>query len=82
MYVGIEQRRARRGDGVHGEPERAVLESIIVSSYREMPGLCLRLEQAARLFGLRPATCRVVMEDLVKRGSLRRTHNGQYRRTD
>jgi hypothetical protein len=80
MYTGIEQRRGRRGDDVHGEPEREVLETIIVGTYREMPGLSLNLEQAARLFGLRTVTCHAVLEDLVKRGTLRQAHDGQYRR--
>jgi hypothetical protein len=44
-----------------------------------MPGLSLHLNQAARLFGLRGTTCQIVLEDLVRRGSLRRGEDGQYR---
>jgi hypothetical protein len=40
--------------------------------------LCLHLPQAARLFGLRPATCHVILDDLVARGTLRISHDGQY----
>jgi hypothetical protein len=78
MHTGIEQRTSPRGD-VNGEPDRPVLESRIVGSYREMPGLTLHLAQAARLFGICRATCVVVLEDLVRRGHLRRAGDGQYR---
>ena len=79
MQQPIEQRRLRRGSA-QGEPNRRVLESMIIGSYREMPGLSLDLSQAARLFGLRDNTCQVVLEALVRRGSLRRADDGQYRR--
>jgi DNA-binding IclR family transcriptional regulator len=52
---------------------------MIVGTYREMPGLSLSLNQAARLFGLRETTCRVVLRDLVDAGLLRRTRDGHYR---
>jgi len=42
--------------------------------------LTLRLEQAARLFGLRTRTCEIVLEDLVRQGRLRRGTDGQYLR--
>jgi len=51
---------------------------MIVGTFREMPGLCLYANQAARLFGLRAATCQVVLDDLVASGKLRRAHDGQY----
>lgn len=46
--------------------------------YREMPGLCLHLGQAARLFGLRTTICQLVLDDLVRQGRLRRANDGQY----
>jgi hypothetical protein len=52
---------------------------LILGTYAEMPGLSLYLNQAARLFGLREATCTVVMNDLVREGALRRSADGQYR---
>jgi hypothetical protein len=52
---------------------------MIVDAYREMPGLSLRLPQAARLFGVRSETCQVVMDHLVSSGQLRRTTDGQYK---
>jgi hypothetical protein len=51
---------------------------MIAGTYGEMPGLRLHLEQAARLFGLQSGTCKVVLEDLVRAGRLRRSNDGQY----
>jgi hypothetical protein len=51
----------------------------ILASYAEMPGLCLRLEQAARLFNLSVDTCRTVLDDLVRDCRLRYDARGQYR---
>jgi hypothetical protein len=51
---------------------------MIVGTYREMPGLALDIDQAARLFGVRAGTCRVVLDDLVTDGQLRRMDDGQY----
>ena len=78
MQTFPSERRLRRRDAVAGEPPRRQLESMIVGTYREMPGLSLHLAQAARLFGLRLATCEIVLEDLVRAGALRRTADGQY----
>ncbi len=44
--------------------------------FAEMPGLCLRVEQAARLFGLDRAETEGVLESLVDEGYLRRTTRG------
>jgi hypothetical protein len=73
-----ERRRSARG-GVHGEPTRAQLIALILGSYAEMPGLSLHLHQAARLFGLREATCQVVLSDLVRDGRLRQSADSRYR---
>jgi hypothetical protein len=73
----VDRRSGPRGTA-DGEPDRAHLVSMIVGTYREMPGLVLHLNQAARLFGLRQATCRIVLEDLVRDGSLRRAEDGQF----
>jgi DNA-binding IclR family transcriptional regulator len=43
-----------------------------------MLGLRLTLADAQRMFGLREATCRVVLDDLVKEDRLRRTSDGRY----
>ena len=54
------------------EPSRTELVSMILGTFREMPGLCLHMNQAARLFGVRRGTCEVILEDLVAQGKLRR----------
>ncbi len=51
---------------------------MILGTFREMPGLCLHMNQAARLFGLRRNTCEVILEDLVAQGKLRRAADGQF----
>ena len=71
-------RRAHKRERGVGEPDRRYLVSMIVGTYREMPGLTLRVNQAARLFGLRVNTCRIVLDDLVENGRLRRASDGQY----
>jgi hypothetical protein len=42
----------------------------IRSEYREMPGLRLTVRQAARLFGVEPATCERMLNALVVDGEL------------
>ena len=66
-----DRRRHVRG-GADAEPPRHSLVAMILGTYREMPGLCLHLNQAARLFGLRHSTCQIVLDDLVAEGHLRR----------
>jgi DNA-binding IclR family transcriptional regulator len=51
---------------------------MILGTYREMPGLSLHLNQAARLFGMRRSTCEIVLEALVAEGRLRKAADGQY----
>jgi hypothetical protein len=51
---------------------------MILGTYREMPGLRLAVAEAARLFGLRATTCRVVLDALVHEGTLRRTRDSLY----
>jgi len=43
-----------------------------------MPGLSLTLTEAARLFGLRECTCRLILEDLSRAGTLRKIDDGRY----
>jgi hypothetical protein len=73
----IEPHKAQRPER-HEEPPTRHLVDTILSTYREMPGLILHLRQAARLFGLREATCSTVLEELVRQGRLRRALDGQY----
>jgi len=72
-----ERRRHERGT-IATQPTRQHVLSNIIGTFREVPGLCLHLNQAARLFGLPPSTCEVVLRDLVIQGTLRRAHDGQY----
>jgi hypothetical protein len=70
--------RRRHGRGEAGQPERKSLRAMIVGTYREMPGLSLHPDQAARLLGLCERTCQIVLGDLVDEGLLRRSTDGQY----
>ena len=68
-----------RNEAPANEPSRERLVAMIVGSYREMPGLCLHVHQAARLFGIGVATCQDVLEQLVESGELGRMADGQYK---
>lgn len=50
----------------------------VEGEYREMPGLCLTLPQAARLWGLDRGTCELVLTSLIARRILKRAANGLY----
>ena len=54
----------------------------ILGSFLEMPGLSLRLDQAARLFALDQRTCELVLRELTATVQLRLGAVGQYRRED
>jgi hypothetical protein len=60
------------------DPSRDRTETLVVGTYREMPGLALDLRQATRLFGLSDSTCRLVLDGLVQDGRLRRRLDGRY----
>jgi hypothetical protein len=48
----------------------------VLAEFDEMPGLVLTVRQAARLFGLDPDLCRVVLDALVDSAYLRETRSG------
>jgi len=48
----------------------------IKSEYREMPGLCLTMLQARRLWALDEGTCTRLLTDLVSEGYLRKSAAG------
>src|SRR6478735_11231053 len=73
-----ERRRITRGNSDR-EPRRSNVVDNILGSFTEMPGLCLTVEQAARLFNLKVETCQVILEDLVRESRLHRDVRGQYR---
>jgi DNA-binding IclR family transcriptional regulator len=51
----------------------------IRSEYREMPGLCLTLGQARRLWALDESTCNRLLSNLVSEGYLRKSTAGYVR---
>jgi hypothetical protein len=79
MHRTSEDRRQVTRGRSDREPRRSHVVSTILGSYAEMPGLCLRLEQAARLFNLSIETCRSVLDDLVRDSRLRYDSQRQYR---
>jgi hypothetical protein len=56
------------------------LVQMVKAEYLEMPGLCLTLAQAQRLWTLDRATCVGVLGQLVKSGFLLRSEAGIYER--
>jgi hypothetical protein len=54
------------------------LLSQIKGEYREMPGLCVTLSQACRLWHLDRQTCNVVLDELVRAHFLRQTAKGLF----
>ena len=73
------QDRRRELRGSEDEPTRHAIVSMIIGTYREMPGLSLHLHQAVRLFGLEEHTCSSVLDYLVAIGDLHKMKDGQYR---
>jgi Holliday junction resolvasome RuvABC ATP-dependent DNA helicase subunit len=63
--------------GVQVQDRRRLAERVR-AEYREMPGLCLSLSQAARLLGLDRASCGDVFHTLVQEGFLRQTSRGEF----
>ena len=78
--VRVDERESRvRADGRGlGEPSRSEVVARVLGSFREMPGLNVRLDEAARLLGLSEHTCYVVLEYLVEQGLLRRSASSRY----
>jgi hypothetical protein len=54
----------------------------IRAEFNESPGMCLSLRQAARLWGIAPEECVLVVDRLVRDDFLRWTRNGELVRTD
>jgi hypothetical protein len=54
----------------------------IRSEFNESPGMCLTLRQAARLWGIAPEDCVLVVDRLVRDDFLRWTRNGELVRTE
>lgn len=54
------------------------LSQRIVAEFREMPGTCLTVGQAARLWALERSDAARALERLERAGLLRRTAHGSY----
>lgn len=54
----------------------------IRAEFQEMPGVCLTLQQARRLFGLPEDACARILSGLAREGLLRRKADGSYGRSD
>src|SRR4051812_22024748 len=50
----------------------------IQAEYLEMPGLCLTIKQAQRLWSLEPRTCEALLNRLIDSRFLRRTDRGLF----
>jgi len=50
----------------------------IRAEFLEMPGLCLTIEQAQRLWSLEPRTCEALLNSLINSRFLRRTDRGLF----
>ena len=60
--------------------ERKAIVRRVCSEFEEMPGMCLTLPQAVRLFGISADVCERVLLELVADGWLRAAPNGHYTR--
>ena len=71
-------RQMKRGEVMMRRPLSESLKTRIRGEFLEMPGLCLTLGQASRLWQISAADCRAMLEDLIAEGFLSRTPNGSY----
>ena len=58
---------------------RQILSERVRDEFREMPGTCLTLPQAARLFGLRADICGRLFGELIRDGKLTLASDSRYR---
>lgn len=57
---------------------REALTRRICSEYREMPGLCLTVQQASRLWQIDASACASILEVLVADHVLKKTAAGSF----
>ena len=74
-WTGAISRVAGRSERHHGN-ER--LARRIRAEFLEMPGLCLTIEQAQRLWCLEPPTCKALLKSLIDSRFLRRNDRGLF----
>ena len=82
----VHDARSPLDETVHGTDEcarqgasAASLKARVRAEYREMPGLCLTLPQACRLWQLDVHLSASILSALVAEGFLRRTSQGGFR---
>jgi hypothetical protein len=67
---------------VAASPTRHHINEAVIRRVRaeflEMPGLCLTIDQAQRLWGLEPRTCEALLKSLIDSRFLRRTDRGLF----
>ncbi len=73
-----DSKRPRHEHSRHETPRHEGLVRRVRAEFLEMPGLCLTLEQAQRLWSLEPRTCEAVLTSLIDARFLRRTDRGLY----
>ena len=56
------------------------LDALIRAEYLEMPGLCLTVAQAARLWNANPGECSQTLDQLTRAGFLYRSKDQYLRR--
>ena len=56
----------------------AEIEIRIRGEFNEMPGLCLTVAQARRLWDVDATTCAGALDDLLREGFLRRRDDGSF----
>jgi hypothetical protein len=77
-FQRLTSERRRRARGTSAAPQRTDLIGRVLGSFQEMPGLKLTLDQATRLMGVDSDACTSVLDELVRRGELRRLASGSY----
>jgi hypothetical protein len=76
-------KRAIRGESIapaesSSHPDHERLVGRIRAEFLEMPGLCLTIAQAQRLWSLESRTCEAVLKSLIDSRFLRRTDRGLF----
>jgi hypothetical protein len=74
--------RIERSDHMRRDPAADALACRVRGAYLEMPGLQLTSSQAARLLGLEPGACAVLLDRLMAEGFLRQSTRGRYVRVE
>jgi hypothetical protein len=74
-WTGAISRVAATATGHHLDPG---LVRRVRAEFLEMPGLCLTIDQAQRLWALAPRACEALLQSLIDSRFLRRTDRGLF----